>query len=69
MIINIHETISNIMTKDKKLIDTTTSETYILYPEQGKVLRNKKTGQIIDSFVGVGSSGSISDYEEVEKEV
>lgn len=69
MRLEIHEVISNILNEKRELIRSRTSESYIIYPETGKMLRNKKTGFTVDTFIGVGSKDDLSLYEEVEKEV
>ena len=68
MRLEIHEVISNILNEKRELIRTKTSESYIIYPDAGKVLRNKKNNLTIDTFVGVGSKEDISNYEEIVKE-
>lgn len=68
MRLEIHEVISNILDENRKLIRTRTSESYIIYPDEGKLLKNKKTGLTTDTFIGIGSKENLSNYEEVEKE-
>lgn len=68
MRLEIHEVISNILNEKRELIRSKTSESYIIYPEVGKILRNKKTGLAADTFIGVGSKDDLSLYEEIEKE-
>ena len=68
MRLEIHEVISNILNEKRELIRSKTSESYVIYPEVGKILRNKKTGLTADTFIGVGSKDDLSLYEEIEKE-
>jgi len=68
MITNIHETILNIYTEKEELIRTNTVRTYLLYPDEGKVLKNVLTGQIIEGYVGVSDKESIKNYIEIDKE-
>lgn len=68
MRLEIHEVISNILNEKRELIRTRTSESYIIYPDSDKVLRNKKTGLTVDTFIGIGSKETLSDYEEINKE-
>ena len=69
MRLEIHEVISNILNEKRELIRSKTSESYIIYPEVGKILRNKNTGLTAYTFIGVGSKDDLSLYEEIEKEV
>lgn len=66
MKIEIHENTLNIKTFDGDLIRTSNSTSYVIYPEIGKKLRNKKTGYITDSFVGVSTIDKINDFEDVD---
>jgi len=69
MKVNIHQTISNVLDENREIISTITSETFVIYPEEGKLLRNKITGLTTDGFIAIGSKDSIDNYEEVDKEV
>ena len=51
MRIQINQTISNIMEEDRTLIRTKTSETYILFPDEGKKLRNKRVFLFRNIFI------------------
>lgn len=69
MRVEIHE--NTLKIKDgstNQIIRTVESKSYVLYPEQGKLLRNKNNGLTTDTFFGIGSKDDLSNYEEVEKE-
>lgn len=69
MRIEIHE--NTLVVKEmnsNKVLRTIKSESYILYPDAGKLLRNKKNNLTTDAFIGVGSKDDISNYEEIDKE-
>lgn len=66
MRINIHENTLKIKEEDGTLIRTSNSESFIIYPAEGKRLRNKLTGYITNSYVGVSNKSEINDYEEID---
>ncbi len=66
MIININQTISNTLNEDRELIRTRTNEFFVLYPEEGKKLKNKVTGEILDGFIIIEARDSKDNYEEVD---
>lgn len=68
MRVEIHEVISHIYDENKKLVKTKSSENYVIYPDEGKLLRNRHTGLTTDTFIGVGSKDNLSNYEEIDKE-
>lgn len=68
MIIKIHEIISNIMDENRNILKTNTSEAYVLYPEEGRVLKNKQSNQLVYAYACVDNYDEISNYEEVEKD-
>ena len=70
MRVEIHENVLTI--KDavsNKISRIVESKSYVLYPDTGKLLRNKKNNLTTDAFIGVGSKDDISNYEEIDKEV
>ena len=66
MIIKIIETINNTYSEQRELIKSNTTENLMIYPENGYIIRNKKTGQLIDGYVVLGVVDSIDNYEEIE---
>lgn len=64
---NIHQAITNVLDENRSVIRTTTHETYVLYPDNGKKLKNKKTGFILEGYVCLRDNASIEDYEEVDE--
>lgn len=62
------ETISYTYDENKKLIDSRSREMYLLYPDEGKLIRNKLNGMTTDAYVGIGSKDDINNYEEIDKE-
>lgn len=68
MRVEIHE--NTLKIKDEstnQIIRVVESKSYVLYPEQGKLLRNKNNGLTTDTFFGIGSKDNLSNYEEIEK--
>ena len=68
MRIHTHETILNIYDETKTLISTKTAKTFVIYPSEGKALRNILTGLVTYDYVGVGREELIKNYEEIDKE-
>jgi len=68
MIIHMHETISNIYDEKQKLIKSSTSKSYIVYPEEDKILKNKLNGLTTDTYFGVSSLDAVQNFEEIDKE-
>ena len=66
MTVNIFQTITNILDADRNLIKTSTVETYVLYPDTGKALKNLVNGRIYTSSVNIGAKGHIKDYIEID---
>ena len=66
MTINIIQTITNILNEKRQVINTMTSETYMLYPAEGKAIKNCKTGTIFTNSVNLGTSGQTKDYIEID---
>jgi len=64
----IHENVLTIKTLDEEIKDIIRNTTYVIEPEDGKLLRNKITGFTTDSLIGVGSNDSLNNYEEIDKE-
>ena len=66
MTVNIFQTITNVLDTNRNLIRTTTTETYVLYPDAGKVLKNLVNGRIYTSSVNIGSKSHVKDYIEID---
>jgi hypothetical protein len=49
------------------LLATRVNETYLLEPDEGKVLRNKITGQLFSAGLCVDKERKIKDYEEIDE--
>ena len=49
------------------LLATRVNETYLLEPDEGKVLRNKTTGQLFSTGLCVDKERKIKDYEEIDE--
>lgn len=62
MIININQTITNLLGANRQVISSRTSEAYLLTPESGKCIKNIKTGKIYINTFSIGSKKNISDY-------
>lgn len=65
MIININQTITNLLTEDRQVKESRTIETYLLTPASGKVIINKKTGQVHKDTFSIGSKARLVDFEEI----
>ena len=66
MTIKILQQISNILTLDGQLEQTNTSESFIISPENGKLLKNVLTGEVIDCWVCVNKKSKIQNYIEID---
>jgi hypothetical protein len=66
MTINIIQAITNILNEDRTIKASSTVETYLLTPTEGKVLKNIKTGEIIKTKVYLNKKVKIGDYIEIE---
>ena len=66
MTVNIFQTITNVLDINRNLIRTTTTETYVLYPDAGKALKNLVNGRIYTSSVNIGSKSHVKDYIEID---
>lgn len=67
MKIEIRQTISNTLDENRKLISSSTVENTILYPAEGKALKNLKTGKVYFGFVCLSPKDKASDFIEIEK--
>jgi len=67
MKIEIRQTISNTLDENRNIIKTSTAENYVLYPAEGKQLKNIKTGKVYPGFVSLGVGDKIKDFIELEK--
>lgn len=59
------QTITNILNEDGSLISSNTVEAYVLTPEEGYILKNVKTGEIITTKICLSKKIKINDYIEV----
>ena len=66
MTINIIQTITNTLNEDRTIKTSSTIETYLISPAEGKVLKNIKTGEIIKSKICLNKRVKIEDYIEVD---
>lgn len=66
MKIQIHQNISNLLDSNRNLIQSNISESYIIFPEEGKVIENIKTGQLYKGFVSVGTKNKLSNFREID---
>jgi hypothetical protein len=58
--------ITNIFAEDNTLISTETSESYVITPDAGKILKNVKTGESISTKICIGNKLRLKNYIEVE---
>lgn len=61
------QNIVNTLDEKRSLISSSTSETTILYPDEGKCLKNIKSGRIYPSFVCLSIKDKVTDFIEVNK--
>lgn len=66
MTINIIQTITNTLTENRELISSKQSEGYVLIPDEGKMLKNKFTGETFINKIYIYQKSAISDYIEVD---
>ena len=66
MTINIIQTITNTLNEDRTIKTSSTIESYLISPAEGKVLKNIKTGEIIKSKICLNKKVKIEDYIEVD---
>lgn len=64
----IEEVVINRRDEKGNIVETNVIETILLFPEEGKAIRNKLTGYIIKGHVGLGDNDSEENYEDVEIE-
>ena len=68
MRINIIQTITNVLNYSREVLETRTSENYIIYPAEGKAIKNIVNGTIFTSSVTVGPKSNLKNYIEVDIE-
>ena len=68
MKITIIQTTVKTFNEARVLLATRLNESYLLEPDAGNLLRNKRTGQRFPASVCVNQECKIADYEEVAKE-
>ena len=67
MKITIVQTTTKTFNASHILLATRVNETYLIEPDEGKVLRNKATGQIFKAGLCVSKERKIKDYEEIDE--
>jgi hypothetical protein len=60
------QTTTKTFTETRILQATRVNETFLLEPAAGKVLRNKRTGQIFTAGLCIDQESKTADYEEIE---
>ena len=68
MKITIIQTTTKTFDESRTLLTTYTNEAYLITPDEGKLLRNKTTGQLYSTGLCVNKERKINDYEEIVKE-
>ena len=66
MIKKINKVTSDILDEQGNILETITNETILLFPEEGKAIRNKITGYVIKGYVGLGTNDSVENYEDYD---
>jgi hypothetical protein len=67
MKITIIQTTTKTFDEARILLATRVNETYLLEPDEGKVLRNKTTGQLFSTGLCVNKERKIKEYEEIDE--
>jgi hypothetical protein len=62
---NIIQTITNILNENEDLISTTTTQTYVLTPDEGYILKNVKTGVVVTTKICISQKSKLADYIEL----
>lgn len=60
------QTTTKTFTETRILQATRVNETFLIEPAEGKVLRNKRTGQIFTAGLCIDQESKIAEYEEIE---
>lgn len=68
MKVTIIQTTTKTFNEARILLATRLNETYLIEPTAGKVLKNKRTGQLFSVGLCVDQESKIADYEEITKE-
>jgi hypothetical protein len=68
MKVTIIQTTTKTFNEARILLATRITETYLIEPTTGNLLRNKRTGQLFSAGLCVDQEFKIADYEEVVKE-
>ena len=68
MRINIIQTITNVLNYSREVLETRTSENYIIYPAEGKAIKNTVNGKIFTSSVTVEPKSNLKNYIEIDIE-
>jgi hypothetical protein len=67
MKVTIIQTTTKTFNESRILQATRVNETYLIEPAEGKLLRNKTTGQLFSAGLCVDKERKIREYEEVDK--
>jgi hypothetical protein len=67
MKVTIIQTTTKTFNESRILQATRVNETYLIEPDEGKVLRNKTTGQLFSTGLCVDKERKIKDYEEIDE--
>jgi hypothetical protein len=67
MKITIIQTTTKTFNESRILLATRVNEAYLIEPSEGKVLKNKVTGQLFPKGLCVNKERKIQDYEEIEE--
>jgi hypothetical protein len=68
MKVTIIQTTTKTFNEARVLLATRLNETYLIEPEAGKVLKNKRTGQLFFAGLCINQESKIAEYEEIDKE-
>lgn len=67
MKIQIQQVTSRVLDERRNVLSELTTETYIVYPDEGKVLREISTGRIFNHHINVSNKLELKNFEEIDK--
>ena len=60
------QTITNILDENHQIINSTITESCMIYPAQGKAIKNLRTNEIFEHALNIGSKGKLKDFVEID---
>lgn len=66
MKITIVQNITKIFDMERNLLSSRLNETYLLEPDEGKIIRHKESGQVYKTGICVNKERKFAEYEELD---